>query len=148
MLTLAYTLKFLEWWGSEGQGEDMRRAAMALPSPPPPGQVQVSGQHWLASACCCIMLDSVGTQHICCCMQRFRNVSPFVQVHEEGVCISDDPSLCPLCHAPHHTPTVLASSGYVYCYSCIVPHIRRHKQCPVTLLPTQEHQIIRLYTTN
>ena len=44
-------------------------------------------------------------------------------------------------------PTVLTLSGYVFCYNCIMLHVKQHGTCPVTLVPAQEHHVRRLYFT-
>ena len=63
-----------------------------------------------------------------------------------GLPISKD--LCPLCRRKRLHPVAISSSGYVYCFHCIVTHIRTHgKYCPLTGLPCSEESssLIRLY---
>lgn len=52
---------------------------------------------------------------------------------------------CPLCLQMWKIPTVLPVSGYVFCFSCIIRHLREHRKCPITNLPAQPLDIIRLY---
>ena len=42
-----------------------------------------------------------------------------------------DPLLCPLCHQKRANPTTI-TTGYVFCFRCIDPFIKRHRCCPVT----------------
>lgn len=53
--------------------------------------------------------------------------------------------LCPVCTKPRRTHTLLAVSGYVFCYQCILPTIRNTGRCPVTRYPAKEDDLIRLY---
>jgi peroxin-12 len=66
------------------------------------------------------------------------------KVGKGGLIPPKDTSLCPMCRRVRKN-SVAASSGYVYCYTCLLPHVREHKKCPVTLLRCTESDIIRLY---
>ncbi len=56
-----------------------------------------------------------------------------------------DRSLCPICLQKRLNPTA-SSSGYVFCYKCIVLYIREHgERCPITGLRCKETQLIRLF---
>lgn len=56
-----------------------------------------------------------------------------------------DPSLCPLCEEERINP-VASTSGYVYCYKCIIMSIRNNgKKCPITGMPCTESQLVRIY---
>jgi hypothetical protein len=55
------------------------------------------------------------------------------------------PYVCPVCQSTHKNPSVLATSGFVFCYSCILSYIRNTHTCPLTGMHTNEQQIIRLY---
>ncbi len=56
-----------------------------------------------------------------------------------------DRSLCPICLQKRLNATA-SSSGYVFCYKCIVLHIREHgDRCPITGLHCKETQLIRLF---
>jgi len=70
---------------------------------------------------------------------------PHTQPNEDGVRLPQNPQLCPLCVKRRVDPTVIATSGYVFCYSCIMGYLRMHKECPITCIPTSEQQLIRLY---
>lgn len=37
------------------------------------------------------------------------------------------------------------TSGYVFCYLCIVAHIQQAGKCPVTFAPTTVSDLIRIY---
>lgn len=52
---------------------------------------------------------------------------------------------CPLCLQNWKIPTVLMVSGYVFCFPCIVRHLRENPRCPVTNLPAKSLDIVRLY---
>ncbi|XP_054154521.1 peroxisome assembly protein 12-like [Oppia nitens] len=52
---------------------------------------------------------------------------------------------CPICLNMRQNDTALMTSGFVFCYSCIVNHLRITSQCPVTGYPSTADQIIKLY---
>lgn len=59
--------------------------------------------------------------------------------------IPSDYSLCPICSQKRVNP-VAATSGFVFCYRCLVKHIREKGSfCPLTKIPIKEGQEIRLY---
>lgn len=64
-----------------------------------------------------------------------------------GLIPPKDTSLCPICRQVRRN-SVAASSGYVFCYTCLMRHVREHKTCPVTMLMCAEGDIIRLYETD
>jgi peroxin-12 len=52
---------------------------------------------------------------------------------------------CPICKEPRINPTA-STSGYVYCYKCLVSHIRNvGEYCPMTGMPCQEDRVVRLF---
>jgi hypothetical protein len=52
---------------------------------------------------------------------------------------------CPICKETRINPTA-ATSGYVYCYKCIVSHIRNvGEYCPMTGMPCSERRVMRLF---
>jgi hypothetical protein len=52
---------------------------------------------------------------------------------------------CPICKEPRVNPTA-STSGYVYCYKCIVKHIRNvGEYCPMTGTPCWEERVVRLF---
>ena len=55
---------------------------------------------------------------------------------------------CPICRAKRKNETLVPISGYVYCYKCIVGHLRTDETkgtCPVTGLPVAEDDLIRIF---
>ena len=55
---------------------------------------------------------------------------------------------CPICRTIRKNETLVPSSGYVYCYKCIIGHLRSEDgkdSCPVTGLPVNEDDLIRLF---
>ncbi len=62
----------------------------------------------------------------------------------EGIIPPNDKSLCPLCLEKRSNPCAI-NSGYVFCYQCILPYLRKWHRCPITLLPCQEGDLIKLY---
>jgi Pex2 / Pex12 amino terminal region len=55
------------------------------------------------------------------------------------------PDQCPLCHARPRVQPAASSSGFVFCYKCILSYVRRHATCPMTQQPCSESRIVRLY---
>lgn len=55
-----------------------------------------------------------------------------------------DHSLCALCSEKRRDPCA-CSSGYVFCYLCILQYVREHGRCPITAMPCKEEEIIKLY---
>ena len=56
-----------------------------------------------------------------------------------------DKHSCPICREPRINPTA-ATSGYVFCYKCLISHLRRQGEfCPVTGMPCPEDRVFRLY---
>lgn len=51
------------------------------------------------------------------------------QVAEEGIPLPSDKSLCPLCSQKRVSPSVLAASGFVFCYTCICKYITQVCWC-------------------
>ena len=52
---------------------------------------------------------------------------------------------CPICKEPRINPTA-STSGYVYCYKCLVSHLRNNGEyCPMTGMPCWENRVVRLF---
>lgn len=51
---------------------------------------------------------------------------------------------CLLCHEKRVMDTVLSTSGFVFCYTCIRSYIVQHKQCPATGIPSSLDNLIQL----
>lgn len=56
-----------------------------------------------------------------------------------------DTSLCPMCKNKRTNPTLLSVSGYVFCYTCVQPHVQQHKNCPVAKIPATTAHLRRLF---
>lgn len=63
----------------------------------------------------------------------------------EGVGLPDNPQQCPLCRRLRVNPSVLAQSGYVFCYPCIFKFVMDHGCCPVTRIDASLDDIRKLY---
>ncbi|KAF6156255.1 hypothetical protein GIB67_030258 [Kingdonia uniflora] len=79
---------------------------------------------------------------------------PPPKVAEEGIPLSPDRTICPLCSQKRANPSVVAVSGFVFCYTCVfryisqvrkLPYSEGYKRCPVTLIPATVDQIRRLF---
>ncbi|CAI9091502.1 OLC1v1026554C1 [Oldenlandia corymbosa var. corymbosa] len=70
---------------------------------------------------------------------------PPPKVAKEGISLPADRTLCPLCSQKRANPSVIAVSGFVFCYSCVFKYVSQYKRCPVTLMPASVEQIRRLY---
>lgn len=56
--------------------------------------------------------------------------------------------LCPICRRERINP-VSSSSGHVFCYKCIVLHLKEHgNRCPITGLGCTISQLVRLYESS
>ncbi|XP_018013662.1 peroxisome assembly protein 12, partial [Hyalella azteca] len=73
--------------------------------------------------------------------QHESRVPPFPHEAPAG---GPDPR-CPVCHGEIKQPTALAVSGLVFCYACVLPHVRRWRTCPVTGYPASTRQLVRVY---
>ncbi|CAA0808202.1 Peroxisome biogenesis protein 12 [Striga hermonthica] len=70
---------------------------------------------------------------------------PAPKVAEEGIPLPPDRTICPLCLQKRTNPSVMAASGFVFCYTCIFKYASQHKRCPITLMPSTVDQIRRLF---
>ncbi|XP_044763306.1 peroxisome assembly protein 12 [Coccinella septempunctata] len=52
---------------------------------------------------------------------------------------------CPLCKQFWKLPTVLPVSGYVFCFTCIMKHLREYQCCPVTRIPARPLDVVRIF---
>lgn len=64
-------------------------------------------------------------------------------------CLSQERHLskgkCPLCKEAVVNETVLATSGFAFCYACIFRHLIEHNTCPVTGYPSTVDALIKVY---
>ncbi|KAH8393866.1 hypothetical protein KR215_004461 [Drosophila sulfurigaster] len=69
----------------------------------------------------------------------------------EALCTEEKQTLksgeCPVCLMQLQTPTACAVSGYVYCWKCIVSHLKIEPSCPVTKYPISIDDLVRIYET-
>ncbi|XP_051121434.1 peroxisome biogenesis protein 12 [Andrographis paniculata] len=70
---------------------------------------------------------------------------PKPKVAKDGIPLPPDRTLCPLCLQKRANPSVMAISGFVFCYTCIFKYTNQYKRCPVTLMPATVDQIRRLF---
>lgn len=59
---------------------------------------------------------------------------------------SPDTTNCPLCRRLIANPTVLSTSGFVFCYRCLYMYVKANRRCPVTGYPTELQHLIKIYT--
>lgn len=57
-------------------------------------------------------------------------------------------SICPLCNKMRTNDTVLAVTGYVFCYPCIFRYVKEKGCCPVTGYPATADHLVRLYLSD
>ena len=57
--------------------------------------------------------------------------------------------MCPICRTKRKNETLVPISGYVYCFKCIILHLRSadnvNGSCPMTGLPVTEDDLIRIF---
>ncbi|CAL0307853.1 unnamed protein product [Lupinus luteus] len=70
---------------------------------------------------------------------------PAPKAAKEGIPLSPDRTICPLCSQKRANPSVVTVSGFVFCYACIFKYITQYKRCPITLMPATVDQIRRLF---
>ncbi|XP_078429283.1 peroxin-12 [Wolffia australiana] len=70
---------------------------------------------------------------------------PPPKIAQGGIPLPSDRALCPLCSQRRANPSVLAASGFVFCYPCIFKYVSQYKRCPLTLIPASVDQIRRLF---
>ncbi|GMH99908.1 hypothetical protein TrST_g1079 [Triparma strigata] len=58
--------------------------------------------------------------------------------------LSSNSNLCPICSRPRVNPTA-SPTGYVYCYRCILMHVRENGTDPIMRSTVEEGQLIHLY---
>ena len=72
---------------------------------------------------------------------------PKLRPHPDGVGVPAVMGACPLCGAaPMASPAMVVGSGYVFCHSCAVAHVRRRGTCPVTLASAAPGDIRKLFS--
>lgn len=117
-----YGMQFAQWWY---QRESMLQPYQPRKVPPPPPQrspyedTSRSGQQVHAS----------------------QSASPNASL--ELVLLPQDRRICPLCHRIRRNPA-LSSSGYAFCFTCLVPHVERCGYCPITGQATSVQQVRRI----
>lgn len=117
-----YLMQFAQWWYARDHllQPYMPRKVPPPPPPCPPYQdVVLPGQS-----------------------QNIVQDSPS-KVKPELVLLPQDRRICPLCHCIRRNPA-LSSSGYAFCFTCLLPHVERCGRCPVTGQATSAAQIRRI----
>lgn len=69
---------------------------------------------------------------------------PTPKIRASHIMLPTDTKLCPLCNEEKTNPAC-TTSGFVFCYPCIVGYVRENMRCPITELPTREEDIRRLF---
>ncbi|XP_042338222.1 peroxisome assembly protein 12-like [Plectropomus leopardus] len=111
-----FFLQFLEWWYSS-DNQSAVKALTSLPAPPPPLHLQ---------------RDHSGQDSPA---NRGKETRP-----------GSDSRNCPLCQRLRTNATVLATSGFVFCYRCIYMYVKSNRRCPVTGYPTEPQHLIKIYS--
>jgi len=70
---------------------------------------------------------------------------PYYKNKEINSVISNAKETCPICLQKVIIPTASSISGYVYCWKCIATHLKNKKECPVTNLPMNAEDLVRVY---
>ncbi|XP_047316238.1 peroxisome biogenesis protein 12 [Impatiens glandulifera] len=70
---------------------------------------------------------------------------PPPKVAKEGIPLPRDRTICALCSQKRANPSVLAASGFVFCYACIFKYVSQYKRCPVTLMAANVDEVRRLF---
>jgi peroxin-12 len=60
---------------------------------------------------------------------------------------SNKSSSCPLCNLNRTNDCAVDVSGFVFCYPCIYKYVNKNKCCPITKLPCDSNNLIRIYST-
>uniref|UniRef100_A0A8D8PTI0 Peroxisome assembly protein 12 n=1 Tax=Cacopsylla melanoneura TaxID=428564 RepID=A0A8D8PTI0_9HEMI len=55
-------------------------------------------------------------------------------------------NVCPVCRKRFRIPTVLATSGYVFCFQCIAERVQTSPRCPLTGIPSSIEDLIQVYS--
>lgn len=58
---------------------------------------------------------------------------------------AESKGICPICLQKFRNPTASGISGYVFCWKCIISHLKNTKHCPVTEFPMDINDLIRIY---
>ncbi|KAL3630085.1 ubiquitin-protein ligase peroxin 12 [Castilleja foliolosa] len=128
LIAAVFFFKMMEWWYQSA--EERMSAPTVYPPPPPPPPPKLFGGFLLIA-------------------RFFKGYeSPFEEdlyVAKEGIPLPPDRTLCPLCLQKRANPSVMAVSGFVFCYTCIFKYANQYKRCPVTLMPANVDQIRRLF---
>nr|AND95595.1 Peroxisome biogenesis protein 12 [Chromera velia] len=134
-----YGLRLLEWYyQAEAQLQPQKR--MEPPPPPKRPRPQITDSHRRSQDPSGALTESDPSRAEAGAEGEDEDVPPAPDVYPPA-----DPRLCPLCHRPRANPAACVSSGFVFCYSCIVPFVREHERCPVTGVPSSEIHVRRIF---
>lgn len=112
-----YLMQFAQWWY---QRESLLQPYQPrkVPPPPPQGSPYTSADHLVKTS-----QNSPGGLEL--------------------VLLPQDRRICPLCHRIRRNPA-LSSSGYAFCFTCLMPHVEKCGYCPITGQRTSVEQIRRI----
>lgn len=68
-------------------------------------------------------------------------------VHQNGIVLPEDRSLCGLCNTKRKN-SAATPSGYVFCFQCIFDHVEVNEHCPVTHWPLTHAGIRKIWEDN
>lgn len=55
---------------------------------------------------------------------------------------------CPICLKKRVNPALVSVSGYAFCYPCVYRYVTDHKKCPVSQVPCDHDDIVRIFANN
>ncbi len=135
-----------------------QRSRPILQSPSSPSNTQ-SNRNWQMSLILGIILtiraaewylnNDFTSEHLTTRLTKKIEIPPYpkpmaVASTSNAVIPPADRRLCALCCQRRKNPCA-SSSGYVFCYNCILPYVRERKVCPITQLPCNEQDLIKLF---
>lgn len=75
------------------------------------------------------------------CMEPPKLSSNLLNIHN-----INNTTACPICNCKRTNECALSTSGFVFCYPCIFKYIKKHNCCPVTKLPCNVNNLVRIYS--
>ena len=62
----------------------------------------------------------------------------------QGYSHDDNPIKCH--HVGNYSKAVIPESGHMYCLECIIKFLIENGYCPITKIPADVHNLIRIYS--